>query len=202
MGTTQQTPRVTRCLPERALRPSSVGEGSHLEAWVGLTLIALSPHSSQLLKSKPFDRACYSELNRNTLASQVVLVLKNMPANAGDRRDAAFIPGWGRYPGGGNGNLPQYSCLENSMDRGAWRATVHEVAKRRTQLKRLSAHASEVCRSFLLQQCPGKRQGSRLAELWKVMKTVIKCHAVSLARFEHHLLFLFKRTCFSITKIV
>ena len=51
---------------------------------------------------------------------------KNLPANAGDR---GLIPGSGRSPGGGNGNPLQYSCLENSMDRGAWWATVHGVAK-------------------------------------------------------------------------
>ena len=47
-------------------------------------------------------------------------VVKNPPASAGDARDGGSIPGWGRSPGGGNGNLLQYSCLENSMDRGAW----------------------------------------------------------------------------------
>ena len=52
-------------------------------------------------------------------ASQVVLVVKNTPANAGDVRDAGLIPGSGRSPGGGHGNLLQYSCLENAMDRGA-----------------------------------------------------------------------------------
>ena len=62
---------------------------------------------------------------------QVALVVKNPPANAGDARDTGLIPGWGRSPGGGHGNPLQYSCLENSMDRGAWRATVHRVAKRR-----------------------------------------------------------------------
>ena len=46
-------------------------------------------------------------------ASQVVLVVKNPPANAGDIRDSSLIPGWGRSPGGGNGNPLQYSCLEN-----------------------------------------------------------------------------------------
>ena len=45
----------------------------------------------------------------------MVLVVKNPPANAGDIRDAGSIPGWGRSPGGGNGNPLQYSCLENSM---------------------------------------------------------------------------------------
>ena len=52
-------------------------------------------------------------------------VVKNLPAHAGDLRDAGLIPGSGRSPGEGNGNPLQYSCLENPMDRGAWRATVH-----------------------------------------------------------------------------
>ena len=68
-------------------------------------------------------------------ASQVVLVVKNPPANAGDIRDAASIPGLGRSPGGGYGNSLQYSCLENPMDRGAWQATVHRVAQSQTGLK-------------------------------------------------------------------
>ena len=55
--------------------------------------------------------------------SQVVLVVKNLPANAGDERDVGSILGSGRSPGGENGNPLQYSCLENSMDRGAWRAS-------------------------------------------------------------------------------
>ena len=53
-------------------------------------------------------------------------VVKNLPTNAGD---AASIPGWGRSPGGGHGSPLQYSYLENPMDRGAWRAIVHRVAK-------------------------------------------------------------------------
>ena len=61
-------------------------------------------------------------------ASQVMLVVKNPPANAGDVRDVGSICGLGRSPGGGRGNPLQYSCLENPMDRGAWRATVHGVA--------------------------------------------------------------------------
>ena len=55
-------------------------------------------------------------------------VVKNLPANAGDTRDAGLIPGSGRFPGEGNGNPLQYSCLESSMDRGAWWAAVHGVA--------------------------------------------------------------------------
>ena len=58
-------------------------------------------------------------------------VVKNPPANAGD---VGLIPGSGRSPGGGNGNPLQYSCLENPMERGAWRATVYGVAKSQTQL--------------------------------------------------------------------
>ena len=56
-------------------------------------------------------------------------VVKNLPANARDARDVCFIPGLGRYPGVGNGNSLQCFCLENSMDREAWQATVHGVAK-------------------------------------------------------------------------
>ena len=56
-------------------------------------------------------------------------MLKNPPAKVGDTRDSSSIPGLGRSPGGGNGNPLQYSFLENPMDRGAWRATVHGVTK-------------------------------------------------------------------------
>ena len=58
-----------------------------------------------------------------------MLVVKNMLANAGDTRDVGSIPGLGRSPGVGNGNQLQYSSLRNAMDRGAWQATVHGVAK-------------------------------------------------------------------------
>ena len=54
---------------------------------------------------------------------------KNLPASGGDARDAGLIPVFGGFPGGGNGNSLQYSCLGNSMDRRAWWATVHRVAK-------------------------------------------------------------------------
>ena len=54
-------------------------------------------------------------------------VVKNLPANAGDTRDAGLICGLGRSPGVGNGNPLPYSCLENPMDRGVWRAAVHGV---------------------------------------------------------------------------
>ena len=64
-------------------------------------------------------------------------LVKNLPANAGDRRDEGSNPVSGRSPGGGTGNPLQYSCLGNPMDRGAWWATAHEIAKSWTQL---SAH--------------------------------------------------------------
>ena len=64
----------------------------------------------------------------------MALIIKNPPANAGDVRDMVSIPGSGRSPAGGNGNPLQYSCLENSMDRRARRATVHRVTKSQTRL--------------------------------------------------------------------
>ena len=67
-------------------------------------------------------------------ASQVALVVKNPLADAGDIRDLASVPGWGRSPGGGNGNPLQYSRLENPMDRGAWWATAHGAANSKTRL--------------------------------------------------------------------
>ena len=68
-------------------------------------------------------------------------MVKNPPSNPGDALDKGSIPGPGRSPGGGHGNPLHYPCLENSMDRGAWWAIVHRVAKSLTQLKQLSMHA-------------------------------------------------------------
>ena len=65
----------------------------------------------------------------------MVLVVKNPPANAGDARNAGSIPGLGRSPGVGNGNPLLYSCLENSLGRGAMSATVHGATKSQTQLR-------------------------------------------------------------------
>ncbi|XP_060249370.1 calaxin isoform X1 [Ovis aries] len=70
--------------------------------------------------------------------SQVALVVKNLPASAGHIRDMGSIPGWGRSTGEENGNPLQYSCLQNPMDRGAWRAIVHRAAKSQTQLSDLA----------------------------------------------------------------
>ena len=66
-------------------------------------------------------------------------VVKNPPANAGDTRDSGLIPGLERFPGAENANPLQYSCLENSMDREAWRATVQGVAERWTPLSPYTA---------------------------------------------------------------
>ena len=62
-------------------------------------------------------------------------MVKNLLASAGDIRDVGSVSGLGRSPGEGNGNPLQYSCLENPMDRGAWRAIAHGVAKSLIQLK-------------------------------------------------------------------
>ena len=61
-------------------------------------------------------------------------MVQNLPANAGATGDAGLIPGLGRFPGGGHGNPLQYSRLENPMDRGAWQAIVHGVARVRHDL--------------------------------------------------------------------
>ena len=87
-------------------------------------------------------------------ASQAVLVVKNLPANARDKRALRSIPELGRSPGGGYGNPLQYSCLENPMDRGAWRAAVHMVTKSQTWLKQLSTHARIPLDSSLVVDSP------------------------------------------------
>ena len=74
------------------------------------------------------------------IVSQVVLVVKNLPTDAGNVRDEGLIPGLGRSPGGGHGNPLQCSCLENPMDRGAWQTTLDGVAKSRTRLMQFSMH--------------------------------------------------------------
>ena len=81
---------------------------------------------------------------------QVALVVKNLPVNEGDLRDAALIPELGRSPGGRNGIPLQYSYWENSMDRGAWRAIVHGVAKELDTTECLSTHRHANEGSFCL----------------------------------------------------
>ena len=76
----------------------------------------------------------YLVMYNNTEFSQVAAVVNKSPAKALDIRDAGSIPRWGRSPGGGQGNPPQYSCLENPMGSGAWWAAVHGVTKSQTRL--------------------------------------------------------------------
>ena len=79
-------------------------------------------------------------------------MVKNPPANVGDARDTGSIPGWGRSPGGGNGKPLQYSCLENPKDRGAWRVTLHGVAKTQTQLSWHPTQPAPVAPAFSCQE--------------------------------------------------
>ena len=64
--------------------------------------------------------------------SGLVLVVKSLPANAGDISDSGWISGLGESPGGGHGNPLQYFCLENPMDRGTWWTTIHMITKSET----------------------------------------------------------------------
>ena len=72
-----------------------------------------------------------------TWASQVALVVKNLPANAGD---PGSLPGWGRSPGGGYGKPLQYACLENPMDRGAWWGHIQSFRVRKGQTAEATEH--------------------------------------------------------------
>ena len=75
----------------------------------------------------------------------MALVVKNPPANAGDVRDTSLVHGSGRFPGGGHGNPLQYFCLKNPMDKGAWWAIVHKVAKSQIRLRQLSTLTRQRC---------------------------------------------------------
>ena len=72
-------------------------------------------------------------------------VVKNLPANAEDAGAVGLVPGSGKSPGGGNGNPLQYSCLENSMDGGAWWATLHRVTKSQTRLSTQPSRPGRGC---------------------------------------------------------
>ena len=78
-------------------------------------------------------------------------MVKNLLANAESAGDVGSIPGSGRSPGGGNGNPLQYSCLINSMDGRAWRATVHRATKSRTQLSScVHRYTLQITKKFLI----------------------------------------------------
>ena len=89
----------------------------------------------------------------------MVLVVTNPLANPGDIRDVSSIPGSGRSTGEGNGAPLQYSCLQNPMDSGAWRATDLRVTKSLTRLKRHSTHHTQHERSSNLRQFKKKKSG-------------------------------------------
>ena len=107
----------------------------------------------------------------------MALVVKNLPANAGDIRDVGSIPGSGRSPGVGHGNPLQYSCLENPKDRVAWQATVHRVAKSQTRLRNLACFHTflrpidQNCISVLL---INKEQYSKLCNSFKINILILK----------------------------
>ena len=88
---------------------------------------------------------------------------KNPPACAGDAGDMGPIPGSGRSPGGRNGNSLHCSCLRNPMDRGAWQATVHGVAKSQTQL---TTHINKTTTTTFYEKCT-ERERQRDAETWR-----------------------------------
>ena len=104
--------------------PWSSSEGSYHPSLWNIIALLFNRHSSLY---QPFIKQ-----QREWWASQVALVVKNPPAIVEDIRDTVSIPGLGRSPGGGHGNPLQYSCLENPMNREAWQATAHRVAKSRT----------------------------------------------------------------------
>ena len=104
--------------------------------------------------------------------ARVAPMIKNLPANAGDIRDAGSIPRLGRSPGGGHGNPLQYSHLENPIDRGAWWVTVHPVTESGTRLKRISMKTLQ-----LSVACP---QGRAAASFPLVSQAVCLNHRVSL----------------------
>ena len=81
-----------------------------------------------MISGRPLLFIYFIDSTVHLLASQVALVVKNTPANAGDMR-LASVPGLGRYPGGGQGNSLQYSCLENPRDKGTWQAMAHSMAR-------------------------------------------------------------------------
>ena len=126
--------------------------------WI-LRFSALFPHSL-------VPGVLESRVSSSVGASQVALVINNPFANAGDLRNAGLIHGLGRSHGGRHGNPLLYSCLENPMDRGAWRATIHRVTKNWTWLKQLSTHAhlspAWLGTSRVRENCPLKRRGSAL----------------------------------------
>ena len=122
---------------KRTLGSFSSGKAENLQNWSGLSRVT---EMVSCWAEMQYQLSCWSfsilpaYLIGKTLAHPSGAVVKNPPAKAGDARGSDSIPGLGKSPGGGNGNPLQYSCLKNPMDRGAWQAIVHGVAKSWTQL--------------------------------------------------------------------
>ena len=116
-------------------------------------------------------------------APPVAQFITNLPANAGDTRSVDSNPRW-RSPGEGNGTPHQCSCLEDPMDRGAWRAAVHGVAQNRT---RLSRHAQDTGQPCSLRRCL-PAQGSDLLSISRRVgeDAVHICHGILLRRRQWH----------------
>ena len=144
---------------------------------------ASTPHEFIiLLKFITTHNKCEEDIIR---ASQVALVVKNVPTNAGDARDAGLIPGSGRSLGRGHGNPLQYSCLENSMDRGAWWATVHSVAQHQPRLKDSTRTHIDIIRRFCKWEGDVICYSSQcllVKELGFEFRSNFKAHAVSLIK--------------------
>ena len=108
---------VSVCLPSDAL-------SQHLSSYLGFSYLGRGVSLSlSLIRTLATG---FSPHPDHPGASQVVLVVKNPPANAGDIRNLGSVPGWGRSPGGGQSNPLQYSCLQTPTDTGAWRAAVRK----------------------------------------------------------------------------
>ena len=141
----------TLCDPMDCSPPGSSVHGilqAKILEWVAMSLSRGS--------SWPKDQTCISCIVGGFFTAELpgkpnlgMLVVKNLPINAGDSRDAGSVPGGERSPGGGHDNPLQYSCLENPMDRGAWRAMVHRVTKSQTCLKQLSTHTRTIHKSYV-----------------------------------------------------
>ena len=102
----------------------------------------MSSHSAHLFDCpKARENQTFTQSRGELGASQVVMVVKNPPANVGNIRDVGSIPESGRSLGGGHSNPVQYSCLENHMDRRDWQSRVHRVARSQTRLKQFSTQA-------------------------------------------------------------
>ena len=126
-------------------------------------------------------------------APLVAQMVKNPPAtqestcNAGD---TGLIPGSGRSPGGGHGNLLQYSCLENPTDRGTWRAIVHRVTKSQTWLKRLNHHVYIYLQMYTKKKSWNNRYEPEISLFWvRIGVTKLVLHFPPIRHIYIHLLF-------------